>query len=1120
MPNFGDARRNLAKEASWESEEPEETEDEKRDRILLENEPSIIQLQRHLRGRLARMRVSRIYSQLELAEPIILRFQARARGGMSRRTLLAQIDERQRMGGWANKVQAAARRHLATQRLAQLHQSVAGLDTFAVHLQAQARGKLARSSRQRRRNDLDAAQTSVIRIQAACRRRLATQERASSRKELLRPETMSTVTSLQSILRGRLHRQAAAQQQRKLMSESPTYVGLQSHLRGMLVRRRWQAHTDKLDNATDYIVAIQSVCRGVLARRRKLAFVSAVQQAIPNVASLQAVARGRLAKQSHATMQKALAKVEVSGSVGGFQSLLRSKLAKKQTTEQKKKLEFVQPDVIGFQAVARGYLARQEYCEWRDYLQDPHTQGALVFLQSLVRGFLARRALWQRTSYIHRNIDKVVKIQAVWRGRVQRQMYDRLLTGIDVDVPTIQNYMHLLDDTDTDAQRQIHTENLRREVVRLIRENQSLETEVSELDTKIALILKNKMTFEELARAKHSRHNQQDSQGQESWKDNVNRDPFTTGTHLDRASQRKLELFEHLFFTLQTKPEYLSRLIFALAKDDEADKDRKVVDDVSLILFGFGHERREDYLFHKMLQVAVHEHILRSRQLVDLEESRFAIMSLASQYIRPTITPLLQGFLTDHVMRVVTAPHLDLTTDPAEIYRRLINDEETQTGMPTQKNRDLNANQVLQTDEQSRAVYIQHLQELRHLTKQLLDTLYVSTPHLPFTVRLLAREALLALRVKYPETTDEELTPSVARTAVLPFILPALIAPESYGIAQQAIGAVERRNLAAIANLITHVAAQDLSNSPRDWFIRTPLQEFIRAEGAIFRDWILDVASVEPLEAWFGANELFESTLEAKPIMITRTEIYSMLSILIRNASIVTANKPKDPIAGVLEELEGPPIDYDRSRNTVSLRLSNRLAEMQPTGPEAILKEDFVQAKRHILAVLRVQTGKSLFDVLVSRPEEVHEQQWLEEVYRDMAVEEAKKARHNLPPTPTEAGYQIESIRSSVSLLLDLRGFSDGASLPFHEVKSRAIEFCMKLERAGKITRANAFEGMLVAIASDIRQKHHLRKMQRQDAQAMEQAFEDMVKKHQGFEEQIKSYHQFIDSSMASLQKG
>lgn len=39
--------------------------------------------------------------------------------------------------------------------------------------------------------------------------------------------------------------------------------------------------------------------------------------------------------------------------------------------------------------------------------------------------------------------------------------------------------------------------------------------------------------------------------------------------------------------------------------------------------------------------------------------------------------------------------------------------------------------------------------------------------------------------------------------------------------------------------------------------------------------------------------------------------------------------KTRDPLAAVLEELEGPPIDYDRSKNTVTLRLTNRLAELE-----------------------------------------------------------------------------------------------------------------------------------------------------------------------------------------------
>ena len=78
----------------------------------------------------------------------------------------------------------------------------------------------------------------------------------------------------------------------------------------------------------------------------------------------------------------------------------------------------------------------------------------------------------------------------------------------------------------------------------------------------------------------------------------------------------------------------------------------------------------------------------------------------------------------------------------------------------------------------------------------------------------------------------------------------------------------------------------------------------------------------------------------------------------------------------------------------------------------------------------------------------------------------------------------------------------------------------MKLERAGKITRHNAYADLLVSIASDIRSKHHLRKMLRQGLASMIRAHDEMSTKKKGFEESIASYHTFIDSSMASLQKG
>lgn len=47
------------------------------------------------------------------------------------------------------------------------------------------------------------------------------------------------------------------------------------------------------------------------------------------------------------------------------------------------------------------------------------------------------------------------------------------------------------------------------------------------------------------------------------------------------------------------------------------------------------------------------------------------------------------------------------------------------------------------------------------------------------------------------------------------------------------------------------------------------------------------VAGVEHAEGHFHAHELFESTIEAKPIKITRKDIYGMLSALIQHVDVL-----------------------------------------------------------------------------------------------------------------------------------------------------------------------------------------------------------------------------------------
>ena len=79
-----------------------------------------------------------------------------------------------------------------------------------------------------------------------------------------------------------------------------------------------------------------------------------------------------------------------------------------------------------------------------------------------------------------------------------RDQYRQLTMGTNVSVGTIKNFVHLLDDSENDFQEELDLERMRKQVVERIRENQALENDVNDLDVKIALVVHNVKTFEEL----------------------------------------------------------------------------------------------------------------------------------------------------------------------------------------------------------------------------------------------------------------------------------------------------------------------------------------------------------------------------------------------------------------------------------------------------------------------------------------------------------------------------------------------------------------------------------------------------------------------------------------------
>jgi Ras GTPase-activating-like protein IQGAP2/3 len=90
--------------------------------------------------------------------------------------------------------------------------------------------------------------------------------------------------------------------------------------------------------------------------------------------------------------------------------------------------------------------------------------------------------------------------------------------------------------------------------------------------------------------------------------------------------------------------------------------------------------------------------------------------------------------------------------------------------------------------------------------------------------------------------------------------------------------------------------------------------------------------------------------------------------------------------------------------------------------------------------------------------------------------------------------------------------------LNFAAVKAHAIASLLELEKRGKLSREDGFQGILNTIASDVRSKHRRRLQRQQEMESMREALRQLAESKGYFQEQIDSYHNYVEAAMQTMQ--
>lgn len=1112
MPSFGNMGADFG--VVEEPPEPEETEEERIDRELAENEEAVADLQAQIRGAMLRIQLGDVMQNLWDSEDWLIDLQARIRGDFTRQIM----DYRLQMRRFAVKLQSAVRGFLVRRRQEGTEQVWKSVEGDILKLQSLVRASKARNEVRDQRSELAVAAGPIRDIQATLRGFLLRKEMMAQEQEVKHTNTSAPVAGLQAAVRGLLLRQKLEAEQMELQSETGAITGLQAAARAALARGQIASQREALEDLAPMWETLQAAGRGHLARRDVDGVKAELQQhstdigllqshsraaavrreisetleglgdAEDEVLVLQSTIRGMLERNRVSDLLEALDQEE--DSIIQLQSNIRGVLCRQQNNVLLDDLEENDEEVAALQSLARAMLLRDNVARVLDELEE--NEEVVGEIQSAAKAFIVRAKFEEKKRHYNENMQKVVKIQSFVRAKLQGEAYKSLTSGKNPPVNAVKNFVHLLNDSDFDFNEEVEFERMRKTVVQQVRQNEMLEQYIDQLDIKIALLVKNKITLDEVVRHQSNFGGHASNLLANSSMASVNQFDLKA---LNKGSRKKLESYQQLFFALQTQPQYLARLFKRLREQGTAEKECKRVEHLMMGLFGYAQKRREEYYLLKLIGRSIREEVDACKTLQDYLRGNFFWSRLVHNYTRSPrdrkyLRDLLGPLIRDNI---IEDPELDLESDPMQIYRSAINNEELRTGRPSSRPLDIPRELAIK-DPETKAVFIDHLRDLREICDQFLAALEDLLPRMPYGLRFLCRQAFEALCQRFQREPQDALLQIITNWLWKFYLQPAVTTPENVGVMDKQLSPLQKRNLGEVAKVLGQITSGKQFGG--DNIYLQPLNAFVADAIERLAELTQNLITVPDAESTFDIDEFNDLYAKNKPTLyIKMTDIFAIHNLIAAELQHLSPSRD-DMLREIMQDLGSA--KHNESEMTaagsadIQMFLTPKLHDVE--DPDANIKTLFMETKRCILYIIRVQTGANLLEIMVKPITAEDDHKWA------MLLRDDFSGNSN-----TRGAY------SDANMV-------DVTRMSYYDLKRIALENILRLEQLGRISRHNHYQDVLNAIAVDIRTKSRRRVQRQRELEGVRLTLGNLHDKAKYLEQQRRSYDDYIEQAMATLQ--
>ncbi|NWS86573.1 IQGA1 protein, partial [Toxostoma redivivum] len=787
-----------------------------------------------------------------------------------------------------------------------------------------------------------------------------------------------------------------------------------------------------------------------------------------------------------------------------LQACCRGYLVRQEFNSRMNFLKKQVPAITCIQSQWRGYKQRKAYQIRLDYLRAQKDQ--VIKIQSMTRMYQARRRYRDRLQYFRNHINDVVKIQAFIRANKAREDYKTLINAENPPMAVVRKFVHLLDQSDQDFQEELELMKLREEVVTLIRSNQQLENDLNLMDIKIGLLVKNKITLQDVV--SHSKKLTKKNKEQLSDMMMLNKQRGGLKA-LSKEKREKLEAYQHLFYLLQTNPTYLAKLIFQMPQN----KSTKFMDSVIFTLYNYASNQREEYLLLRLFQTALQEEIKsKVDQIHEIVTGNPTVIKMVVSFNRGARGQnALRQILAPVVKEIIDDKSLNIKTDPVDIYKSWVNQMESQTGEASKLPYDVTPEQAL-SHEEVRTRLDASIRNMRTVTDKFLSAIVSSVDKIPYGMRFIAKVLKDSLHEKFPDAGEDELLKIVGNLLYYRYMNPAIVAPDAFDIINLSAGGQlttdQRRNLGSIAKMLQHAASNKMFMGDNAHL--SIINEYLLQSYQKFRRFFQAACEVPELQDKFNIDEYSDLVTLTKPVIyISIGEIINTHTLLLDHQDAI-APEHNDPIHELLDDLgEVPTIesligegsgsvnDPNRemlAKTEVSLTLTNKFDVPGDENAEMDARTILLNTKRLIVDVIRFQPGETLTEILETSATSEQEA----EHHRAMQKRAIRDAK-----TP-------DKMKKSVSVKED-------GNLNLQEKKEKIKAGLKKLTELGPVNAENKYQELINDIAKDIRNQRRYRQRRKAELVKLQQTYNALNSKATFYGEQVDYYKSYIKTCLDNL---